>query len=93
MLQTPLDDSRIAGDEDIIGNIMHDHASGRNDHAVADGHARADGHITAEPAVLAYGYRMRSLLCFTTQDMILRMLGSIQLAMRSYQRMTANGHN
>jgi len=27
----PFDDCRVAGDEDIIGNIMHDHAASRHE--------------------------------------------------------------
>ena len=86
------DDCRVAGDKDIIGNIMHDHAAGRHDHTIADGHSRTDGNIAAEPAVLADGYRMRSLLGFTAKDMILGMLRSIQLTMRPDKGMTADGH-
>ena len=92
MLQMPFDDCRVAGDEDIIGHIMHDHAAGRHDHPVADGHARADGNIAAEPAVLADGYRMRSLLGFATKDMILGMLRSIKLTMGPDKGITADGH-
>ena len=70
----------------VVGNVTGYHTARRNDTAVADGHPRTYHHIATQPAVLAHRNGIRRFLLLTACHIVHGMLGRVELAMRTYQR-------
>ena len=84
---------RIARCQRIIRNVARDHTAGSDDAAMADGHTRADDDSTAQPTVVADGDGISRLLVLTAKHIVLRMLGRVELAVGTDERVASDAYH
>ena len=72
----------IAGNDHIVRDVMSDDRTGANDHTVTDGDTRTDNYSAAKPAVIANMNRQPCFYGLTASQIIMRMVGRQQLAVR-----------
>ena len=81
---------RIAGNDDIIGDVMCDDRTGSNNHTVTDGDTRTNNHSAAQPAVIADAYRQTCFYGLTPLQIIMRMVRCQQLTVGPDKRVRAD---
>ena len=78
--------SRIAGNDNIIWDVVRHNASGTHYDTVADRYTGTDYHTASKPTILADVDRQTGLNRFTALHVIMRMIRCQQLTVRTNQR-------
>ena len=81
----------VSGSHTVVGNIAYHHRTGCDDAPPANGDAGTNHHATAQPRVVANGYRESRLLWLSSLPIVDGMLGCKELAMRPNLNVMADG--
>ena len=82
--------SGIAGNDNIIGDVMRDDRTGSNNHTVSDGDTRTNDYSATHPAVIADMNRQPCFYGLTASKIIMRMVRGQELTVGPDKRVRAD---